>query len=153
VLAQRTSISWNIPRAELAALLEKRSFPAALHSAPVYLAGTGVQLCAQLECENGDAPYQLGVYTTTCSFQVAHTTTVPSAGLLSCTIHTQRVSTGHTQPLNVYRAAGTLGSSHGWGLQKVYEISTPSDLEPHLVDGCLKLRLKIEPVLQTSCPE
>jgi hypothetical protein len=31
----------------------------------------------------------------------------------------------------------------GWGIRRVCTAATPADLEPYLVDGCLKLRATV----------
>ncbi len=33
---------------------------------------------------------------------------------------------------------------HGWGIRSVFTAASPSDLEPHLVDGCLRLQATVK---------
>jgi hypothetical protein len=88
-----------------------------------------------------DGATAFGLYLGTASYR-RHGTTLclPSCGF-SCQYLTQRQVNGQAQPRNISSGEATL-TTQGWGADFI-TVSTPSDLEPYLVDGCLKLKATV----------
>jgi hypothetical protein len=99
-----------------------------------------------LEVRKQDEACQLGLFTRLTSYKINSMalTSVPS--VLACQHATTRLAPGHAEPVKVYERACCLTNVHGWG-PRFATICQPSDLEPLLVDGCLKLRLTILEIL------
>jgi hypothetical protein len=138
-LKRRCTITWNVPEADLHELLSAES-SLQLTSSTVYIAGTGVHLMVQSEKVEGKASY--GVYLRLAGY-VQHGFTLCSARLgLSCHFTISRQVPGQEQMSVVLLTTATV-TSRGWGTASFITASTPADLEPHLVDGHLKLKATV----------
>jgi hypothetical protein len=139
----RTAIIWNIPSSELETLLSKGR--GSLWSPVSYLAGTGLKLHAQLSRKGDTGPYSLGVYVHLADITLPGQTLVSGRTTFSCTYDVQRIIPGEG-PHTITGGTAALGGA-GWANPSVLTASSPSDLEPHLVDGCLKLRFYVQKIM------
>jgi hypothetical protein len=138
-LARRSTIAFDIPQDMLEQLFAgKWDF---LWSPPIYLAGTGVRLCARL-CKARD--YLLGVYLRLTEFAVEGHTVVPRPGMLTCTCTMEHLAPTQSKPVKFREFSQAMNGDSEGGFHVVFTLSGPSDLEPYLVDGCLKLRAQIK---------
>jgi hypothetical protein len=144
-LAQRTAVVWDIPMAKLEALLSEGS--GALWSSKSYVAGTGLRLCAKLHREDDAGPYSLGVYIHLADYTLEGQKLVPVPITFSCTYDVQRLVPGESQPHKILEESEALDGTSGWGISSVLTASSLTDLGPHLVDGCLKLRLYVHKIM------
>jgi hypothetical protein len=142
-LLKPIAITWEIPKAELGKGLEKDSFK--LGSSPVYVCGTGVHLTLEASRDRATGVVNFGVYTGLCSYSPPgfdEDLCDAASGLaLHCNI--TRDVAGHSSPQRVTTPIKTF-TKDGWGKSNAFTATTPADLEPYLVDGCLKLRATIK---------
>jgi hypothetical protein len=138
-----TCITWDVPKAELGRYLEDISYR--LRSPPVYMSGTGVQLL--LVCRNdgdtGSKEFLLGVVLCSYSPPGLAWELCDVASGLTCDVRITRDATGNNSPQEVDSFVNTLSSRRGF-VGRAVTAATPADLEPYLVDGCLKLRATIK---------
>jgi hypothetical protein len=133
-LEQRCTITWDVPRADLQSLLQAESYSRKT-SHVLYVAGTGVRL--SLSASAGKKPF--GVFLRLADF-IQHGFTLCSARLgLSCQFTISRQVPGQEEPSVISHGDATV-TADGWGIPSLITASTPADLEPHLVDGQLKLK-------------
>jgi hypothetical protein len=134
ILQQRIAIKWDVPKAELQALLEGRA--SICCSPAVYAAGSGHQLNMSVSKKEGGRTH-LGAYLRTCDYKQHDTTLCTAAMAVSCLCV---IEVGH-DPRNrikhVSKPYTMAGIGCGW--RSVLTAATPADLEPYLVDGCLRL--------------
>jgi hypothetical protein len=90
---------------------------------------------------------KLGIYVNLSDYRTGATSLASVPGILTCNYICYRLAPGKTEPVIISQAKATLSSDNAWGKRDVLTLSAPSDLEQHLVDGCLKLRLRIEEVM------
>jgi hypothetical protein len=143
-LAQKTAIVWDIPMAELEALLSKGYGD--LWSPTSYLAGAGLQLGVKLSREDSTGPYSLGVHVCLTDHTMHYQKLVAMPSTFSCTYVMERLVPGEAAPCKVSGGSEAL-KYNGQGNDSVLTASCVSDLEPHLVDGCLKLRLYVHKIM------
>jgi hypothetical protein len=145
-LERRCTITWNVPRADLQQLFTITAGQIQQQTSDkVYMAGTGVQLLLQSEKEAGGKT-SYGIYLTVADY-AQHGFTLCSARLgLSCNFTISRQVPGQQQMSVVLQDKATVSNSGGWGQPGLITASTPADLEPHLVDGQLKLKATIRPI-------
>jgi hypothetical protein len=143
VLRQRACIAWDVPKADLQKQIGQKE--ELLYSPTIYFAGTGVQLFLSHDEDDSD---QLGLFVQLQRYELQgrQLTSLPS--FLSCTYATSRMAPGQAEPVPMFSGTETLTSYQGWGERKNIPASSPSDLEPYLVEGHLKLRLVIEEVIE-----
>jgi hypothetical protein len=144
-LTKRTAIVWDIPEEELEALFSEEG--ASLWSDVSYLAGTGLQLSAVLYREDDAGPYSLGVYVHLDDHDLQGQKVASAPITFSCTYDVQRLVPGESQPHKILEESEALDGTNGWGITSVLTASSLADLEPHLVDGCLKLRLYVHKII------
>jgi hypothetical protein len=145
VLQQRASIVWDIPKQDVLAMLGPRDISIS-SPATVYVSGTGVQLSLQYFA----ASSSLGLFTRLVSYPMYGEVRTLSPSMLSCKYTITRLVANKPQPLVLHQATGTLHSCSEWGISKMLAITSASDLEPHLVDGCLKLRLTFKGLVSSG---
>jgi hypothetical protein len=114
------------------------------YSSSIYVAGAGVQLGLSFNKADNSNECKMGVYVHLGTHHVGDIKLVELPCVLSLHYITARLVPSSEEPQEIRRASDTLTSKHGWGHPSVLTLSSPSDLDPHLVDGCLKLRLTIE---------
>jgi hypothetical protein len=142
-LAQRTALQWAVPRAELEAALSREA-KTIMYSPPVYSAGAAWYLIVEVQKAKG-GKHELCVYLQPCRYSHGATPVAPHVSPLACSFTISRAVPGQAQPKPVCEtAAVTL--FNGWGMRCVFTLASPSDLEPHLVDGCLKLTATLNPL-------
>jgi hypothetical protein len=145
VLEQRCTITWEIPRAGLEAALYAGRFNGGIFwnitSPPLYLAGTAIKYSMSIKRNvNGATDYALYAHT---AHYTQHDTTLCFASCdLSCNVVMQRQVPGQAQLHQVFSCQQTL-TIDGRGRKAAITTTTPSDLEPYLVDGCLKLKATV----------
>jgi hypothetical protein len=140
-LKDQVIISWNIPMAELGRALQQDSFY--LGSSPAYVCGTGVQLTLQSWKDETTGATEFGIFTGLCSYSPPgfdEDLCDAAPGLALHTSMTRDVA-GHSSPQQIAMFNKTFNKM-GFG-SHVFTASTPTDLEPHLVDRCLKLKATI----------
>jgi hypothetical protein len=139
-LQQRCTFTLVVPKAMLEATLNGGALQA-VSSQTIYMAGTGVELYLTPSMRE-DGVISYGLYLRTSSY-TQHGTTVCRAGTaLSCEFELLRQVPGEPQMRRVIRTEATLATC-GWGTASAITASTPAELEPHLVDGHLRLKAKI----------
>jgi hypothetical protein len=142
VLEQRCIIQWGIPRAELEIMLASSAAgqDSKCSSSAIYLAGTGIELLCE-SSRNGDAT-NFGLFVGPTSY-TQHGTVLCKASLgFPCSYSIDRQKPGQAEWVNVWNAEATLPQT-GWGIAQALTATTPADLEPYLVDGCLKVKATI----------
>jgi hypothetical protein len=145
-LAKNSAIAWDIPEVKLAALFVKDG--GSLYSPPTYLAGTGVQLEAQLARKDKRGPYTLGVFLRLADYTAQDGKhVVATRGMLSCTFTLQRLVPTKSEPVEIATFTVATGNGSGYGKGPILTASEPTCLKPHLVDGCLKLRAHISKIM------
>jgi hypothetical protein len=151
ILTQRTAISWDIPKAELEkAMAVATPFRSSdLYSPVIYLAGAGVCLHVRLGRISITSPYQLDIYVQLAKNQTAGLTVGSPASILSCKLKCHRLVPGQSEPEVVREARATLSSEplREFGRSEALTFTGSSDLAAHLVDGHLKLRLRVEEII------
>jgi hypothetical protein len=143
-LAKRATITWDIPEVQLAEWFAKNG--GSLQSPPIYLAGTGVELHAKLSKQDKTGTYTLGVFLHLTDYTVQGDQLV-ACGMLTITCTLQRLVSAGSEAVKVSTFTLAMGDAWGFGHPSVLTASDPSDLKPHLVDGCLKLRAHISKIL------
>jgi hypothetical protein len=141
-LRQRGTINWDVPRAELNDIM--RSYCTSLRSPPLYLAGSALQLLLQGTTQtNGSCKF--GAFMVPCDYK-QHGVLLARSPAPGCDFEIRRQKLGPNKALAsdeyVVSASATLSMS-GWGTREAFSVTTPADLEPHLVDGYLKLTASI----------
>jgi hypothetical protein len=137
VLKQRTQISWNIPKAELQAVLagQRRK----LHSTAVYAGGSGYQLMVQVP-KKATGVTHLGAFICACEYKQHDTAVCSAAEAVSCEFSIERLGEAGAK---VQLTGGTMTAvGAGFGTH----IAT-AQLDSYLVDGCLRLKAFIRPLL------
>jgi hypothetical protein len=145
VLHQRIAIKWDVPKAELQALLEGRA--SICCSPAVYAAGSGHQLNMSVSKKEGGRTH-LCAYLRTCDYKQHETTLCTAAMAVSCLCAFEVGHDPRYQAKLVSKPYTMAGIGCGWG--SVVAAATQTDLEPHLVDGCLRLEAPFRP-LQVLC--
>jgi hypothetical protein len=107
----------------------------------VYVSGTGVELLMQAHPMEGGKT-GLGVYIRLASYGQHGIALCPARSGMSCHFTIQRQVPGQGQTLLLSQADATL-TALGLGTPDIITSTTPADLEPDLVDGCLKLKATI----------
>jgi hypothetical protein len=136
------TINWDIPHSHLHAALGKTTATNLL-SPPVYFAGTGVQLCMQVEARSDvNAPRNLGLFLERCSYS-CETAKVASAHqfVLVKYVVTHKKE-GRTK--RVFDGESVIADS--WGIGEAFTVSSPLDLQPLLSDGSLKVSAELRQV-------
>jgi hypothetical protein len=131
-----------VPKAVLLELLGQKK--ETLYSPATYVGGTGVRL--SLWKYQGDS-VQLGVFVHLQTYELEGRNLTSEPSFLSCKYAVSRIAPDQSEPVKVTSGTYTLTSKHGWGKREAIPASAPSDLEPYLVDGHLKLRLEIAELL------
>jgi hypothetical protein len=142
-LERQCTINWSVPRADLQQLLTITAGQIQEQTSDkVYMAGTGVHLLLQSKREEEGGKTSLGVYLQLTDYAHPDGTVCSARSALGCHYVTSRQIPGQEQMsvIDQYTAALT---SRGWGIPGVITASTPAELEPHLVDGHLKLKATI----------
>jgi hypothetical protein len=144
-LARRSAIAWDIPFAALERLFARNG--GSLYSRSVYLAGTELYLEVNLSREASTGPYSLHIYMGLDDCTLYGQTDEPLPRVLVCTCVMQYLAPGKSALQEIGTFSTALAEEAGRGYGWVFTASSPSDLVPHLVDGCLKLRAHIEKVM------
>jgi hypothetical protein len=139
-LAQRTAVQWAVPRAELEAAQGQEGMKQ-IFSPPVYSAGAAWQLLVQVQKAEGGKRY-VGVFVRPCSYSHGGTLVAPLRFPLACSYAISYAVPGQAQPKPVCGCDATLVT--GGGSLMVFTASSPSDLDSHLVDGCLRLQATVK---------
>jgi hypothetical protein len=139
---QDTIISWDVPRVRLVAALSLAADGIAEESPTIYLSATGVQLALHVRKDTAEpSRTNFAVLIRTCNYAPQGMNqplcTAANGLTVRCTI-TQQLSGGR-QPAVIMSTLATL-HENGWGKNRVCSAVMPLDLEPFLVDGCLKLQ-------------
>jgi hypothetical protein len=135
-LKQRTTITWAIPRADLEPAIANKE-DVGWRSHAVYAAGTGLRLFLDLEFNKDDNLMHLSAYLENCAYQLPgteHKAVCPAAQFSEYHIRRQLIGGRSTIESHGERTTYT----GCWGCEFL-ELSSISDLDQHLVDGCLKL--------------
>jgi hypothetical protein len=138
-LQRRTTLSWDVPKADLEALLGQEC--EILRSQPTYLKGTGCQLKLEGKLQQ-DGSSMIGVFLMPCKYEQHSVVLAPASPALTCRMEIKHQLPDSAKPETMLSTTATV-SSNGWGLAEVIIATTPADLEPYLVDGCLKLRATV----------
>jgi hypothetical protein len=130
--------------AEVEALLNTEG--ALLESSAVYLAGNGYQLALQC-CKKEDGRSHVGVFICPCAYKKLGWQLCPAADIVCCRFSIERLMDSGNKTQAVMKDSVTaVGAGSGFGCPDLIIASSPDDLAPYLVDGCLKLRATIQPV-------
>jgi hypothetical protein len=132
------SITWDVPQAELEAALSQSKFTS-LQSPPVYTAGSGWQLALQVGPVEDSKPRPIGVYFQDCIYECQGEKVAPKTEVIQVDFTITHQPPGSANLRTVRKESATLTSGVGWGQLDVFKASSLSDLQPHLVDGHLKL--------------
>jgi hypothetical protein len=141
---RRSAIVWDVPLAELEELFADED--GYLVSPRSYLAGTGLTLCIYLDRVDVNDPFSLGLYLDLTDYTVQGRKLASVPTVLSCECTMQRLVPGTPEPVEFSRFSVALKTDVGCGVTSVLTAFSVSDLEPHLVDGCLKLRAYIDKI-------
>jgi hypothetical protein len=142
--AQRTALEWAVPHAELVAALGKKE-PTSLYSQPVYSAGAAWKLDLRLSEAAPGGKRDVGVFLHPSSYSHGATLVAPLHCAMTCGFTISRALPGQSQPKIIYGVdVVTVLLHRGWGRTSVFTVASPSDLEPHLVDGCLRLQATVK---------
>jgi hypothetical protein len=139
-LQKRTTINWNVPKVSLERLLS--DFAVECRSPPKYVKGTGIQLWLSKGARQQAGPVGIGVYLTTCHYTQHGVVLAPPRQALTCHMEIRRWVPSKDEAELVTSDTATI-SSKGWGRPDIISANTPADLEPYLVDGCLRLSASV----------
>jgi hypothetical protein len=139
-LKRGCAITWDVPKAVLEAAMNGGPHEEVL-SPSIYVSGTGLRLMLKPKAKEGDA-VAYGVYMRTSSYTQHGTILTEGADAFSCQYEVQRQEPGQVQLCRVTKGQATFIKC-GWGVRGAIVASSPADLEPHLVDGHLKLKATI----------
>jgi hypothetical protein len=116
-------------------------FPS-IYSPAVYSAGAAWQLQVQVHKAEG-GKRDVGAFLRPFSYSHGATLIAPLRFPVACSFTISRAVPGQAQ---LKRVAGCDAATlvKGWGKRSVFTAATPSDLEPHLVDGCLRLQANVK---------
>jgi hypothetical protein len=141
LLEQRTTISWDVPAADLHALLEEEEDSLASHA--VYLGGTAFRLMLITNSKERRVEYLMAVFCTADYYQ-NHELLCPGAKATCCDFSIEQLGPAGRPPKQ--ESSGMYTSCRlGW-FCNVVKASTPADLAPFLVDGCLRIKGTIKPM-------
>jgi hypothetical protein len=135
---QEYTITWDVPQSELEQALSSQE-TTQLHSSVLYAAGSGWQLQLRVEKEEGSKPRGIGVFLTKCSYECQGEEIAPEAGVTQVKFTITHQPPGPARRRTVVGDSPTLVHPFGWGLRGAFKASSMSDLQPHLIDGYLKL--------------
>jgi hypothetical protein len=149
-------IKWDVPRARL---VDAMSNPASTHSEkapPVYLSATGVQLALNVRKIAGEPnTTHFDVFIGLCDYippgMSSPLCTATAAGLPVSVTITHQLPEGR-QPAQFDNQSVTLSTEIGVG-SRVFSAGDRLDLEPHLVDGCLKLEATLRVLPNPAAPD
>jgi hypothetical protein len=149
-LKERTAINWDVPEADIKALLAGQV--ARLSSTVVYAAGTGFQLNLQRGATGagaaGHTMFSIGL----CAASYhQHGSLLCSAAEASCINGSiSQQLEGKAEPHSLWR--GTMTMSPGFSILEVIKAAaaTPADLTPYLVGGCARFKADFMPILNAS---
>jgi hypothetical protein len=133
---QRSLITLSVPRANLEPLLSN-SYDDSRNSVVRYQAGTGLQL--QLHLTPSNRTLKVGVYMRPCEYRQHGVALAPASQAFPCRFNIQRERPPPAKPESILSTTAVI-TAGGWGRPEELPVKTISDLEPYLVDGCLKLR-------------
>ncbi len=142
-LAQRRALEWAVPRAELEAALVQEGVKY-IYSPPVYSAGAAWQLRVLVQKGEG-GKRAVGVFLHPCSYSHGATLVAPLRFPLTCSFTISRAVPGQARPKPVC-VSYAITLITGRGKPSVFTAASPSDLEPHLVGGCLRLQATLTPL-------
>jgi hypothetical protein len=139
-LARRTALEWVVPRAKLVTALGKEKV-AELYSPPVYNSGSALQLYIQVSEAQEGGHRDMGVHILPCDYKHGFMLVAPVHCPLICSCSISHCAPGH-EMAEIANDTVTLPAV-GWGDSSAFTVASPSDLEPHLVNGCLKLQATV----------
>jgi hypothetical protein len=116
-------------------------------SHPVYVVGVGLKLTVRLNKADSNGLRRVGAHVLACSYQLPatqHTVQCKLVRLQSVVFQLQTLQ-GWSEVAR--RGLCGLPLGHFTGKNTYFLISQASDLKPHLVDGSLRCRARVEAVL------
>jgi hypothetical protein len=140
------TITWDVPKVEVEALLGGAVQDC--HSPPQYLAGTGLHLVVKAVTQP-DGSTEVGVSLVPCDFEQHGVVLASASKALACQLKIQCAKPGQAEAVTVFSKTATY-SKLGWGTAHLFTLTTPADLEPHLVEGHLKLTASCKVLCATS---
>jgi hypothetical protein len=115
-----------------------------LFSQPVYSAGSAWQLYIKIgEPQTKGRQRDVGVYMYPCEYWQGRTQVARLRSPLACSFTISRSVPGQAEPKRISGEEAATLTAGGWGRGSIFEAASPSDLEPHLVGGCLKLQASV----------
>jgi hypothetical protein len=134
--ARHHIINWDVPRAVLEDSLSVCS-PRSIHSPSVYAYGTGFQITIRIGMAHGDKPRDIGIYFSNCSYMCRGVKVAPTQNVVPIEFSLRHHPPGTSHPCIILDARVMMDSD--WGRARVFNAVSISDVQPHLVDGVLRL--------------
>ncbi len=86
----------------------------------------------------------MGVFLSVSAYSHGTTMVAPKCFTLACSFTISRAVPGLAQPMEFLERDAVALTSGGWGIRSVFSAASPSDLEPHLVDGYFMLQATVK---------
>jgi hypothetical protein len=134
---QRYTITWDVPQSELEEALNTQG-TTHLYSTAVYAAGCVWRLQLIVKEAQGSQPRDIGVFFSPSSYKCQGQEVVPENEVTQVKYTLTHQPPGGARHSTLAEYSLTLQCA--LGLAQAFKASSMADLQPHLCDGCLKLR-------------
>ncbi len=141
-LARRTKLTLSVPRAELEAALlkvEGVTFGSSTHEKVRYSSGSLIRLVVAVSQAEAGRPREVMASLQTRRFQG-----LPVYSQVACNVAIYQLRSDSNNPRVPIMDGVRLLSPEAEWCGPIFTASSPSDLEPHLVDGCLRLEASVK---------